>query len=71
VSAAQMQAKVRVLMSAYRSQRHKDWFAASTFRSLARLRGLECRSRSGYAEAFHARKLLFNGTDSAASRRKR
>ena len=30
----------------------------STFLSLMRLRGMECNSPSGYAEAFHCRKLV-------------
>ncbi len=69
VSAAQMRAKVRALMTAHRSQRHKDWFTPDTFLALARLRGIECRSRSGYAEAFHARKLRFAGIAAGPSRR--
>ncbi len=39
------------------SQRSKDWFSDATFMGLARMRGLECRAPSGYAEAFHARKV--------------
>lgn len=69
VSAAQMRAKVRTLMTAYRSQRHRDWFSPDTFMALARLRGIECRSRSGFAEAFHARKLRFAGLVAGSSRR--
>ena len=71
VSAAQVRAKVQALMTAYRSQRHKDWFSADTFRALARLRGLECRARSGHAEAFHARKVLFPGLGPGAGSRQR
>lgn len=40
------------------SQRSKDWFSGENFMALSRLRGIECRSPSGHAEAFHARKLL-------------
>lgn len=69
VSAAQMRAKLRTLMTAYRSQRHRDWFSPETFMALARLRGIECRSRSGYAEAFHARKLRFAGLSAGSTRR--
>jgi LmbE family N-acetylglucosaminyl deacetylase len=50
--------KVDVLMHTYGSQRSKDWFAAETFLALMRIRGVECRSPSGYAEAFTARKLI-------------
>jgi len=51
--------KIRHLHRCFSSQRSKDWFAADTFLGLMRLRGLESRSRSGFAEAFHARKLVF------------
>jgi hypothetical protein len=43
-------------MEHFASQRSKDWFAADTFRSLARLRGMECRAAGGYAESFIGRK---------------
>jgi LmbE family N-acetylglucosaminyl deacetylase len=49
--------KVRLLMKAFATQRGKDWFDEETFRGLARLRGMECRAPSGYAEAFLARKI--------------
>ena len=42
----------------FSSQRGKDWFVADNFLALMRVRGLECRSPSGFAEAFHARKLI-------------
>ena len=51
--------KVSHLERCFASQRVKDWFAADTFLGLMRLRGLESRSPSGFAEAFHARKLVF------------
>jgi LmbE family N-acetylglucosaminyl deacetylase len=50
--------KVALLMEHFATQRSKDWFDAETFRGLARLRGMECRAVSGYAEAFTARKAL-------------
>jgi LmbE family N-acetylglucosaminyl deacetylase len=50
--------KVDVLMQTYGSQRSKDWFTPATFLALMRIRGVECRSPSGYAEAFVARKLV-------------
>jgi LmbE family N-acetylglucosaminyl deacetylase len=52
------QEKVRYLMEAFPSQQGKRWFEASTFRSLMRLRGMECCAPSGYAEAFYCRKLV-------------
>ena len=49
--------KLRLLDAHFGSQRSKDWFDADVFRGLMRLRGMECRSPSGYAEAFVARKV--------------
>ena len=59
LSAAVAQKKVRLLMEAFASQRNKDWFDEDTFRGLARLRGMECRAPSGFAEAFSGRKITF------------
>jgi LmbE family N-acetylglucosaminyl deacetylase len=39
------------------SQRSKDWFRSDLFLSVMRLRGVEGRAGSGYAEAFHMRKV--------------
>jgi len=52
------QTKVRHLMDGFVSQRTRNWFQESTFHSLMRLRGMECNSPSGYAEAFYCRKLV-------------
>jgi len=49
--------KLESLGAHFGSQRSKDWFDDGVFRGLMRLRGMECRSPSGYAEAFTARKL--------------
>jgi LmbE family N-acetylglucosaminyl deacetylase len=49
--------KVQYLMNAFESQRSKRWFRRDTFMALMRLRGMECNSPSGYAEAFYCRKL--------------
>jgi LmbE family N-acetylglucosaminyl deacetylase len=61
VDARQAAAKVDALLKAYRTQSGKDWFTRETFMAMLRLRGLECRSPSGYAEAFHGRKLRVKG----------
>jgi LmbE family N-acetylglucosaminyl deacetylase len=50
--------KIDYLMEAFQSQLGKRWFQRDTFLSLMRLRGMECNSPSGYAEAFYARKLV-------------
>lgn len=49
--------KIAALMACFPTQAGKDWFDDLTFRGLMRLRGLECRSTSGLAEAFYARKI--------------
>jgi len=50
--------KVAHLKRHFSTQRRKDWFVADNFLGLMRLRGMESRSPSGFAEAFHARKLV-------------
>jgi LmbE family N-acetylglucosaminyl deacetylase len=49
--------KVAYIVETFQSQRNKNWFRSETFLALMRLRGMECNSPSGYAEAFYARKL--------------
>jgi LmbE family N-acetylglucosaminyl deacetylase len=50
--------KIEHLMDVFATQRDKLWFSASTFEGLMRLRGVECASSTGYAEGFHARKVV-------------
>ena len=50
--------KLELLRKGFPSQAGRDWFTDDTFWSMLRLRGLESRSPSRYAEAFHARKLV-------------
>jgi len=57
VTAIAARAKVDVLMKAYVTQTARDWFTPDTFMAMLRLRGVECRSPSGLAEAFHGRKI--------------
>lgn len=59
VPAALARRKAGHLGRYFSSQRGKDWFVEDNFLALMRIRGLECRSPSGFAEAFHARKLVF------------
>jgi LmbE family N-acetylglucosaminyl deacetylase len=47
------------IQKAFVSQRSKQWFGTDTFLALPRLRGIECNASSGYAEAFHCRKLVW------------
>lgn len=55
---AQVERKISALLGSYRSQRDKHWFTAETFRGLMRIRGIESGSGTGWAEGFHASKLL-------------
>jgi LmbE family N-acetylglucosaminyl deacetylase len=50
--------KVDNLHDVFETQRTKAWFAKGTFLGLMRLRGMESNSPSGYAEAFHAKKIV-------------
>ena len=52
--------KIDHVLRTFLSQTDKDWFTAETFWGLLRLRGMEARSPSGYAEAFHCHKLVLS-----------
>ncbi|MFN8109912.1 MAG: PIG-L deacetylase family protein [Thermoleophilia bacterium] len=51
--------KVDHLMRHFASQRGKGWFTPDLFIGLMRLRGVEAAAASGFAEGFHARKLVW------------
>lgn len=53
--------KLEALRKFFGSQSDKDWFSDETFSAMLRIRGVECRSPSGYAEAFYCRKARFLG----------
>lgn len=59
--------KIDHLFAAFKSQQTKKWFDRETFRGLMRLRGMESNAASGYAEAFHARKVVVEPTASRSS----
>ncbi|WP_405234366.1 PIG-L deacetylase family protein [Lentisalinibacter salinarum] len=50
--------KLEGLRRFFETQRDKDWFTDDALSALLRIRGVECRSRSGYAEAFYCRKAV-------------
>ncbi|MGH8579646.1 MAG: PIG-L deacetylase family protein [Gammaproteobacteria bacterium] len=50
--------KVRYILECFETQKGKHWFTEETFYSVMRLRGIECNSSSGYAEAFYCRKMV-------------
>ena len=60
VRAATASRKVRYLQSVFSTQRDRHWFADETFLGLMRIRGLECRAREHYAEAFYSRKAVLD-----------
>ena len=51
--------KTSALMRYFQTQSNKHWFTPETFSALMRIRGVECKSTGGYAEAFYARKVSF------------
>lgn len=55
---AQCQKKMNHLRQHFKSQWGKHWFEDITFRSMARLRGIESNAPEKYAEAFHCRKAI-------------
>ena len=50
--------KLEAILTSFPSQHGKRWFSEDLFRSLLRLRGMECNAVGHYAEAFYCRKLL-------------
>ena len=53
-----VQRKSALILASFPSQSGRDWFSADTFEALARIRGVEARATEGFAEGFHARKVL-------------
>ena len=50
--------KVELLGATFTSQAGRPWFDPDLFRAQLRLRGMECRSESRFAEAFTCRKVV-------------
>lgn len=59
LSATTAAQKVDQILRTFASQQTRSWFGAENLLAAMRMRGLECRSASGFAEAFHCRKLIF------------
>lgn len=51
-------AKTSGLNRHFGSQHDKQWFSTDTFEGLSRLRGVQCNSATGLAEAFYCRKAV-------------
>lgn len=58
VTEAMMKQKIETLMTCYATQANHQWFTPETFSGLMRIRGIECDSPTGYAEAYFARKFV-------------
>jgi LmbE family N-acetylglucosaminyl deacetylase len=50
--------KVDLLLKHFQTQSTKHWFTRDTFDAIHRIRGIECASATGRAEAFYCRKLV-------------
>lgn len=57
VTEEMMRRKIDTLMDCYGTQANHQWFTPDTFAGLMRIRGIECDSPTGYAEAYHVRKM--------------
>jgi LmbE family N-acetylglucosaminyl deacetylase len=58
LTAAVAERKVELLMEHFGSQRSRRWFRPEVFRASMALRAVECNAQAGFAEAFHAPKLV-------------
>jgi LmbE family N-acetylglucosaminyl deacetylase len=52
--------KIELLLKHFKTQATKHWFSRDTFEAMLRIRGIECASAGGRAEAFYCRKLLLD-----------
>jgi LmbE family N-acetylglucosaminyl deacetylase len=50
--------KTSHICSIFQTQKEKPWFDEETFRSILRLRGVQCNSPSRFAEAFYCSKIV-------------
>ena len=50
--------KIELLLKHFKTQSSKHWFTGDTFEAMHRIRGIECASPTGRAEAFYCRKLI-------------
>ena len=49
--------KISTLMDCFVTEAAKNWFSPETFEAMLRLRGVECNSPTGLAEAYYCRKI--------------
>jgi len=51
--------KIQTILNSFSSEKEKEWFTGETFWALLRLRGIESKSPSGFAEGLYSRKMVF------------
>lgn len=57
VTTQDLDRKISVLMECFESQKDKQWFTPDVFQAMARIRGVQAASRTGFAEAFYSSKM--------------
>jgi len=50
--------KIDTILNCFKSQASNHWFSEDLFKSILRVRGMECNAPNGFAEAFHCRKMV-------------
>lgn len=58
VTQAHAKEKTATIMDCFLTEATKSWFTSETFYAILRLRGIECNSPTGLAEAYYCRKNL-------------
>jgi LmbE family N-acetylglucosaminyl deacetylase len=59
--------KIELLLEHFQTQTSRHWFTRGTFEAMHRIRGVECASATGLAEAFYCRKLVLGQKAETAS----
>ena len=52
--------KIELLLKHFKTQSTRHWFTSDTFEAMHRIRGVECASPTGRAEAFYCRKMVLD-----------
>jgi LmbE family N-acetylglucosaminyl deacetylase len=52
--------KIELLLKHFKTQSAKHWFTRESFEAMHRIRGVECASAAGRAEAFYCRKMILD-----------
>jgi LmbE family N-acetylglucosaminyl deacetylase len=58
ISEAVARQKIALILRHYPSQGSRSWFRPENFEAMLRLRAIECNAPEGFAEAFHATKIV-------------